>query len=226
MYGKNGNKKGTKDELANYLANTILHEVFGVALPADMTFAPANQGFEWAKEIWDYTSTGRPYPEGQNHITPEGLVWLDAHLCPWPLWSGGSGRRASGKFCKGNCTEQSIEHIAIALYDTYQSGGTTYDNHSGMSNDYYVLLIEQLFSALSSRMNYNGLVGKKASRYWAAPSKGFPDDNFVLTKEPTSYITIDYHDEETNERTGNLKIVVLDEEISTDRADTKIFADG
>lgn len=42
LYEDNGNKKTKKSQLANYLANMILHEAFGVALPADMKSAPAN----------------------------------------------------------------------------------------------------------------------------------------------------------------------------------------
>lgn len=68
-----------------------------------------------------------------------------------------------------------------------------------------------MFSALSAKLNYNG---------------NFPDDNFALTKEPASYVTIDYHDGEDGPVTGSLKIVVIDEPISTDRADNAIYADN
>lgn len=64
-------------------------------------------------------------------------------------------------------------------------------------------------------MNYEGVF-----------KKNFPDDNFALTKEPTSYVTIDYHDGEDGPVTGSLKIVVIDEPISTDRADNAIYADN
>lgn len=57
-------------------------------------------------------------------------------------------------------------------------------------------------------------------------SEDFPDDNFVLTKEPTSYVTIDYHDGVNGPVTGSLKIVVIDEPISTKSADNAIYADN
>ena len=75
-------------------------------------------------------------------------------------------------------------------------------------------------------MNCSKLVGRQDKWWLAVGNAGFPDDNFILTKAPTSYITIDYHDEDTGKRTGSLKIVVLNEKISTDRADTAIYADG
>ena len=71
-------------------------------------------------------------------------------------------------------------------------------------------------------MNYSKLATDKDG------NGSWPDDNYVLTKEPTSYVTIDYHDGSVPEKpvTGSLKIVVLDEKVSIDRADNAIFADN
>lgn len=53
----------------------------------------------------------------------------------------------------------------------------------------------------------------------------FPDDNFVLTKAPTSYITINYNNQ-SNYPTGSLKIVVLDETLNTGNPLNGIFPDN
>jgi hypothetical protein len=87
----------------------------------------------------------------------------------------------------------------------------------------YGLLINRLFSALSTKMNYAGIVRYTNNHVTFG---NFPSNNYVLTKAPTSYVTIDYHDGDFGPVTGSLKIIVLDEIISTDRADNAIFADN
>lgn len=150
-------------------------------------------------DIWSYAITGV-----SATISDAGKNWIDAHLCPYYLWYD-KGRREAGKFCSGNCTEQSIEHIALVI----SPEGNVY-------TDYYVMLLDKLYSSLSMRMNYEGLAYHV--RHWSgftvlAPAD-FPDNNYVFSKPPQSYITIDYHD--TNGTwTGALKIVVLDEPVST-----------
>lgn len=133
----------TKSEaqFVNYLANMILHNAFGVE--AAPTTNPPNPGFSWGAELWNYATTG----VAGSHIANAG--WIDKHLCPWHLWDSVE-RRSAGKICKYNCTEESIEHIAIAIYD---NSGTT-----GVSEDCHVLLLEKLFSSVSSRMNYSGII--------------------------------------------------------------------
>jgi hypothetical protein len=56
-------------------------------------------------------------------------------------------------------------------------------------------------------------------RYFTS-TYSFPDNNFVLTKAPTDYVTIEYGynniDSEEHEwiRTGGLKIITLNEDIN------------
>lgn len=54
----------------------------------------------------------------------------------------------------------------------------------------------------------------------------FPPTNYVLSKAPTSYVTIDYHDGENGPVTGSLKIVVLDERVDVSNASAGIFPDN
>lgn len=53
----------------------------------------------------------------------------------------------------------------------------------------------------------------------------WPASNFVLTKEPTSYVTIDYSNGDDGPVTGSLKIVVLDEPINKSDPRSAIFPD-
>lgn len=81
----------------------------------------------------------------------------------------------------------------------------------------------EMFSSVSMmKVNYVGIAetikGEKRIRDW-------PASNFVLTKEPTSYVTIDYHNGEGGPVTGSLKIVVLDEPINKSDPRSAIFPD-
>lgn len=206
-----------KGEFVITLNGLITSNVFGGVTPPD----------NWAEEIWHYATTGQS-PKGKNDedlIPVEGQAWIDKHLCPWPLW-GSASRKASGKFCKYTCTEESIELIAAALYDKYTvSGDTETPAGSGMSLDFHVLLIDCLYSALSNRMAYEGIVLNTKHGTSSSIRGKFPDDNYALTNEPTSFVTIDYHDGEGGPTTGSLKILTLADKFSTDRADIYIFAD-
>ena len=221
-------KKDKRLPFTYCLVNVILQNVFGVSAPDPLETEPEykeNLG-RWEEEIWHYATTGTTYPDPDNHITDAGKDWIDKHLCPYYLWNGGGGRRESGKFCKGNCTEQSIEHLAVALLEpASKTEGETTKYQPRIATDYHVLLLEYLFSALSSRMNCEEIVNWGESGSWDDKPAAFPDNNFVLAKEPTSYITIDYHNS-SGAWTGALKIVVIDEDVNTDRADTAIFADN
>ena len=84
-YEKQKNSK-TK-EFKNTLRELIKLNVFSKG--ADI---PGN----WAEVIWGYATTGEDTFE---KLTDDGKAWIDKHLCPWPLWSGNSERRLSGKFC-------------------------------------------------------------------------------------------------------------------------------
>lgn len=102
--------------------------------------------------------------DGPDWYDDIGTDWIDTHLCPYPYWSGGSGRRASGKFCNGNCTEKSIENIAVRLCDVTQkvvdeeTQEETVTKTSLIASDVYVLVIDRLFSGLSLTMKHdNGL---------------------------------------------------------------------
>lgn len=148
-------------------------------------------------QIWNY-ATGEE--SGFDNITDDGKKWIDKHICPYKDWNDtDKSRRADGKFCKYTCTEESIEHFAFV-------------GDPKTSNSIYYLPIMQLFSSLSARLNLDTVE--------------IPDDNFVLTKEPTSYVTIEYHNGKNGPVTGSLKIIVIDEPISENRADTHIYADN
>ena len=114
------------------------------------------------------------------------------------------------------------------MYDKYtvSEDTETYAGY-GMSLDFHVLLIDCLYSALSSRMAYEGIVLNTINSFGNQVTKRgkFPNDNYALTNEPTSFVTIDYHDGEGGPTTGSLKILTLADEFSTDRADIYIFAD-
>ena len=208
----------------------------------------------WADVIWEYARHGRngityreagfsdetgakqPLPADKNlddviaTISESGMAWIDKHLCPYVLWNDPDQdgvkrpRRKSRQFCKYTCTEQSIEHIALALTDTYSKGEDpetgeetwTYIG-SGVAKEYYAMLLNKLFSALSAKYNDTGFIVSKGD---------FNETTYVLSKPPTSYVTIDYHDGDNGPVTGSLKIVVLDEKVSTDRADTALYADN
>lgn len=214
-----------KGEFAITLNGLITSNVFGDAETPD----------NWAEVIWVYATTGQsPKGDDDSDLIPvDGQAWIDKHLCPWHMWRGNSERRLSRKFCLWNCTEESIEHIAIAMCQTTTTTetetGTETATTSNISSDYYVLLLEQLFSSLSSKMNYSALYSP-GNRSSDSRVLNFPDDNFVLTKPPTSCVTIDYHAKSDTEgdigkTTGSLKIVVIDETIKSDRADVAIMAD-
>jgi len=115
--------------------------------------------------IWNYATTGASPTWREKGLTPPSGIdasekiivnpgWIDKHLCPYYLWSS-SERKKNGKFCKYTCTEESIEHIAIAARDR------TYDGSScaGIREDIYVLLIGEMFSSVSMmKVNYVGHV--------------------------------------------------------------------
>ena len=180
--------------------------------------------------------------EGPDWYEDIGTDWIDTHLCPYPYWGGGTGRRAAGEFCKGNCTEKTIENIALRLCErytisedpeTHEQISTYRDSYIGA--DIYVLYINRLFSALSSTMKHDdGPFGQRVTGYSYSrrsditePTRGeFSDDNYILTKAPTGYVTIDYKGGENGETTGSLKIVVLDESlINGSNPEAGIFPD-
>ena len=186
--------------------------------------------------IWNYATSGTPSTYGSSGVTPpegktnddyypipeNGLHWIDKHLCPYYLWSSGE-RKKNGKFCKYTCTEESIEHIAIAARDRTFDGAFL----AGIRKDIYVLLMGEMFSAVSMmKVYYFGLSMSLSSN---TSFMDWPASNFVLTKAPTSYVTIDYHNKGPGETgrvvTGSLKIVVLDERIDKDDPRFAIFPD-
>ncbi len=190
--------------------------------------------------IWNYATDTNENGVGTN-IPDKGKTWIDKHLCPYYLWSS-SSRLEAGKFCRYNCTVDSMEHIAIAAVDTYGFAEEnedwetnpsdpefkgTYEGATIGNGSTYYMLMDKFFSALSVRMNHTGILWTPPGVFNPTPILlAFPADNYVLTKAPTDYVTIDYHDGENGPVTGSLKIVVLDESVSTDNAYNSIFADN
>lgn len=190
-------------------------------------------------KIWNY-ATGLNENGVGAYIPDKGKVWIDKHLCPYYLWSS-SSRMEAGKFCRYNCTVDSMEHIAIAAVDTYgfaeenedwETNPTdpefkgTYEGATIARDSTYYLLMDMFFSSLSVKMNHTGILYQNGSISESTSMLlAFPADNYVLSKAPTSYVTIDYHDGENGPVTGSLKIVVLDEAIGN-RADKAIFPDN
>ena len=80
-------QKDKTNVFKNTIGNIIKLNVFPKG-----TDIPGN----WAEVIWGYATTGEDTFE---KLTDDGKAWIDKHLCPWPLWSGNSERRLSGKFC-------------------------------------------------------------------------------------------------------------------------------
>lgn len=189
--------------------------------------------------IWNY-ATGLNENGVGAYIPDKGKAWIDKHLCPYYLWSS-SSRMEAGKFCRYNCTVDSMEHIAIAAVDTYGFAEEnedwetiptdpefkgTYEGATIARDSTYYLLMDKFFSSLSVKMNHTGILYRNGSISESTPMLlAFPADNYVLSKAPTSYVTIDYHDGENGPVTGSLKIVVLDEAIGN-RADNAIFPDN
>ena len=96
-----------------------------------------------------------------------GMDWIDTHMCPYSQW-GSSERRDKGQFCRFACTEESIEHVAVAIYDKYvepepetegedTGDGTVEYSKTAISSDIYVMLIDKLYSFLSSKINFHGV---------------------------------------------------------------------
>ena len=175
---------------------------------------------------------GNATDDSTDNIPSSGKTWIDKHLCPYYLW-GSSSRKNAGKFYKYNCTVNNMEHIAIAAVDRYgfSEYTTSWKNlgewiGSTIVDDIYAMLMDKFFSALSVKMNYTGLMWKARRYNYSQQHSDFPIDNYVFSEAPTSYVTIDYHNGKNGPVTGSLKIVVIAEEPSTDRADTRIFADN
>lgn len=223
---------GGDSNLREVLANLILDEVFGKSGEEGSV-----DRIHGMTRIWNY-ATGLNENGVGSDIPDKGKAWIDKHLCPYYLWSS-SSRKGSGKFCRYNCTVDSMEHIAIAAVDTYGFAEENEDWETiptdpefkgvwvgatiGNGSTYYMLM-DRFFSALSVKMNYTGLTNTDSRSITSLAD--FPSYNYVLTKAPTDYVTIDYHDGENGPVTGSLKIVVLDEGVNVDNATSGIFPDN
>ena len=223
-YDKSGAKDGKKGSMRAILTRQILENAFGKNIIDSDNWDTEVECWKTTisdcfAQIWKY-ATGKT--SGFGDITEDGKEWIDKHLCPYYLWSSGE-RKKNGKFCKYTCTEESIEHIAIAARDrTFNS-----EPWAGIRKDIYVLLMGEMFSAVSMmKVYYYGLSMSLSSN---TSFMDWPASNFVLTKAPTSYVTIDYHNKKPGETgrvvTGSLKIVVLDERIDKDDPRFAIFPD-
>lgn len=173
--------------------------------------------------------------EGTDPVTVaiplEGAQWIDKHLCPYPLWSDSdrlNDAKNSRIICRYGLDEQNMELIPLFLIDSYvpeSEEDTEYTKYktSALCSDYYVCLITYLCSGKSAISRFTEM-GKRVSSNAFGYGRStlvysLPDDNFVLTKAPTDYVTIEYGynnpDSEEHEwtRTGGLKIVTLNENI-------------
>lgn len=215
------------------MKNLILDEVFGKSGEE----GSVDRRIHGMTKIWNYATGLNENGVGAD-IPDKGKAWIDKHLCPYYLWSS-SSRLEAGKFCRYNCTVDNMEHIAIAAIDTYVFAEANEDWetnpidpefkgvwYGGSIEGIYYMLMDKFFSSLSVKMNHTGILYRNNQISESTPMLlAFPADNYVLSKAPTSYVTIDYHDGENGPVTGSLKIVVLDEAIR-DRADNAIFPDN
>jgi hypothetical protein len=235
-YDKSGAKDGKKGSMRAILTRQILENAFGKNIIDSDNWDTSAECWKITVPdcncfgiIWDYATTGANPTWNDKGLTPPSGIdasakiivdtdWIDKHLCPYYLWSSGE-RKKNGKFCKYTCTEESIEHIAIAARDrTFNS-----EPWAGIRKDIYVLLMGEMFSAVSMmKVYYYGLSMSLSSN---TSFMDWPASNFVLTKAPTSYVTIDYHNGKGGPVTGSLKIVVLDERIDKDDPRFAIFPD-
>jgi hypothetical protein len=115
-YAKNGTK-GSSNHILNYKGVSSTDPAGGVVTIDGNAILPNEfDAVTFEGNKYKYNINGGWSSFGENDGEAIGYDWIDKHLCPWYLWTENE-RRLSGKFCSGNCTEQSMEHIAIILND-------------------------------------------------------------------------------------------------------------